>query len=83
MHLLQLKETKHTQERIEQQRKEQVDERMRMRAESLQNSHFLIGTENDAYYTCKFCYNQIKNTYTKYVNHHAVCFDKKKMKNVT
>ena len=82
MHLLQLKEAKNAQERMEQQRKEQLDERIRIKAESLHNSHFLIGTENDPYYTCKFCFCQIKNTYAKYVKHHTVCFNKKKMKNV-
>ena len=83
MHLQQLKEASSAQERMDQQRKEQLDERIRIKTESLHNSHFLIGTENEPYYTCKFCFCLIKNTYDKYVKHHAVCFNKKKkMKNV-
>ena len=81
-HLLKLKEKKNAEaeERIQQQRKDQLEEKMRMRVESLKNSHFLAGTENDPYYTCKFCNCQLKNTYPNYIKHNAVCLKKKKRK---
>ena len=36
-------------------------------------SHILTGTENMAYYTCKWCRAEIKNTYWKYLKHTTGC----------
>jgi len=36
-------------------------------------SHYLPGTERNPYYTCKWCFVQIRNTYFKYLKHRGVC----------
>ena len=37
-------------------------------------SHYLPGTERNPYYTCKWCFVDIKNnTYFKYLKHRGAC----------
>jgi len=36
-------------------------------------SHYLPGTERSPYYTCKWCFVEIKNTYFKYLKHRGAC----------
>jgi hypothetical protein len=36
-------------------------------------SHILPGTEGMSYYTCRWCQAEIKNSYFKYLKHHAAC----------
>ena len=36
-------------------------------------SHYLPGTEREPYYTCKWCYTEIKNSYFKYLKHRRAC----------
>jgi len=36
-------------------------------------NHILPGTETLPYYTCKWCYAEIKNSYFKYLKHRGVC----------
>ena len=35
-------------------------------------SHYLSGTERKPYYTCKWCFVEIKTTYFKYLKHRGV-----------
>ena len=36
-------------------------------------SHILPGTEGMAYYTCRWCRAEVKNSYFKYLKHHGAC----------
>ena len=36
-------------------------------------THILPGTEGMAYYTCRWCRCEVKNSYFKYLKHHGAC----------
>ena len=64
--------------KLKEKRKEQLEEKIKTSEESLKKGHYVVGTENRPYYTCKFCFGEIRNTYIKYLSHSAVCPKKKK-----
>lgn len=63
--------------KLKEMRDEQLEERKKMKEQALRTSHYVVGTESKAYYTCKFCFCEIKNSYFKYIKHCKVCPKKK------
>ena len=59
--------------KLKEKRDEKLEERKKMKEQSLRTSHYMVGTESNAYYTCQFCLCKIKKSYFTYIQHCKVC----------